>query len=39
MAVSTKSSAIHAITALINANGPTYPAKHPAELLKKLMQE
>lgn len=36
---STKSSAIHAITALINANGPTYPAKHPNELLDALVQE
>ena len=39
MSVSTKSSAVQAITALINANGPAYPAKHPAELLEVLSQE
>ncbi len=39
MNYSTKTSAIHAITALINANGPTYPAKHPNELLDALVQE
>lgn len=36
---SSKSTAIHAITSLINANGPTYPARHPAELLNALLQE
>ena len=38
MSVSTKSSAVQAITALINANGPAYPAKHPSELLDTLTQ-
>ena len=39
MNTSTRSSAIHSITALINANGPAYPARHPAEFLEKLVQE
>ena len=39
MNASTKSTVIHAITVLVNANGPAYPSKHPAELLKKLVQE
>ena len=34
-----KTTAIHAIVTLINAEGPAFPAKHPAELLKKLVQE
>jgi len=38
MTASTKSLAIQAITALINANGPAYPAKHPSELLDTLTQ-
>ena len=39
MTISTKSSAIHAIATLINANGPAYPVKHPSELLDVLTQE
>lgn len=39
MNASTKTTAIHAIVTLINTEGPAFPAKYPAELLKKLMQE
>ena len=39
MTASTKSTAVQAITSLINANGPSYPAKHPAKLLDALAQE
>lgn len=39
MKVPTKFFAVQAITSLINANGPGYPAKHPTELLDALMQE
>ena len=36
---STKSSAIQAITSLINTNGPAHPSKYPQELLDHLVQE
>lgn len=39
MNASTKTTAVHAIVSLINENGPAYPEKHPAELLKKLVLE